>query len=136
MEIFDPALPTCVRTDWSKAGMGYYMSQKTCRCLNVAPDCCSGGWRITLAGSRFNSDAESRYAPIQGEALAIAWALEQSKLFTQGCESLIVATDHKRLVGLLTDKTLDQVPNARLFRIKQRVSMWKFHVVHCPGRTN
>ena len=28
VHIFDPNLRTCVRTDWSKEGMGYYLSQK------------------------------------------------------------------------------------------------------------
>ena len=89
-----------------------------------------------MAGSRFNSDAESRYAPIEGEALAVVWALEQSKFFTQGCDKLIVATDHKPLVGLLMDRTMDQVSNARLLRIKQKILLWKFTVIHVPGKTN
>ena len=58
VEIFDPGLHTCLRTDWSKAGMGYYLCQKVCECEDLA--CCTGGWRICLAGSRFNSGAESR----------------------------------------------------------------------------
>ena len=103
--------------------MGYYLSQKVCKCDSLGPDCCVGGWCICLAGSRFNSDAESRYAPIEGEALAVAWALEQSKFFTQGCDELVVATDHKPLVGLLMDQTLDQITNARLMRIKQKISL-------------
>ena len=39
-------------------------------------------WKITLAGSRFLRPAEKRYAyaPIEGEALAIAWSLEQSDI--------------------------------------------------------
>ena len=32
VHIFDPNLHTCVRTDWSKEGMGYYLSQKACDC--------------------------------------------------------------------------------------------------------
>ena len=79
-----------------------------------------------MAGSRFNSEVEARYTPIEGEALAVAWALEQSKFFTQGCDKLTVATDHEPLVSLHGQKSLDQVPNARLFPIKQRISMWKY----------
>ena len=127
---------TCVRTDWSKEGMGYYLSQKSCKCKSLGPDCCTEGWRICLVGSRFNSDAKSRYAPIEGEVLAVAWALEQSKFFTQGCDKLVVVTDHKPLVGLLMDRSLDQVSNARLLQIKQRISLWKFKVLHVPGKTN
>ena len=47
-----------------------------------------------------------------------------------------MATDHKPLISLLGSKLLDQVPNVRPFRIKQRISMWKFDIIHCPGKTN
>ena len=46
-----------------------------------------------------------------------------------------MATDHKPLVTLLGQKSLDQVANAQLFRIKQCI-MWKFKVIHCPGKAN
>ena len=49
---------------------------------------------------------EERYAPIEGEALGLAWALEQTKYLTLGCENLTVATDHKPLVGIFNDKEL------------------------------
>ena len=105
------------------ASMGYYLCQKVCNCTNVDLACCTGGWRICLAGSRFNSGAESRYAPIEGEAQAVAWALKQMKFFTQGCDRLTVATDHKPLISRLGAKSLDQAPNVRLFQIRQRISM-------------
>ena len=68
-------------------------------------------------GSRFLHGAEQRYAPVEGEALAVAYGLEQTKYFTQGCNDLIVVTDHKPLVNLLGDCTLDEIHNPRLFRI-------------------
>ena len=50
------------------------------------------------------TDAEQNYVAIEGEALAIAWALEQSKYFTLGCEDLLVVTEHKvpELYGINT----------------------------------
>ena len=89
-----------------------------------------------LAGSRFLSSAEQRYAPIEGEALAVAWGLEQSRSFTQGCGDLMVITDHKPLVKILGDRTLDEISNTRLFRIKQRTLPWRFTIAHMPGKTN
>ena len=70
--IFNPALITCLVTDWCNTGMGYYMVQKMCKCQPVHLICCEEEWRIVLASSRFSSPAESRYAPVEGETLAIA----------------------------------------------------------------
>ena len=136
VEIFDPRRRTCLRPDWSKLGIGYFLSQKHCACTSTLPGCCDSGWKITLAGSRFLSPTEQRYAPIEGEALAVAWGLEQSRYFTQGCDDLIVVTDHKPLVKILGDRTLDEISNSRLFRLKQRTLPWYFEVAHLPGKTN
>ena len=136
VEIFDPQRKTCLRTDWSKKGTGYYLLQKHCNCTTELPDCCPGGWRITLAGSRFLQSAEERYAPIEGEALAVAWSLEQTRFFSLGCDDLLVVTDHKPLVKLLGDRTLDEIRNTRLFRLKQRTLPWYFTIAHLPGKTN
>ena len=136
VEIFDLQKRTCLRPDWSCQGIGYFLLQKHCTCPSNVPDCCDDGWRITLAGSRFLSGAEERYAAIEGEALAIAWGLEQTRYFTQACEDLVVVTDHKPLVKIFGDRTLDEITNSRLFRIKQRTLPWKFNIAHLPGRTN
>ena len=77
-----------------------------------------------LAGSQFLNSAESRYVPVEGEALAVAWGLDQTKYFTQGCPNLLVVTDHKPLVKILGDRTLDKIVNPKLFRQKQRTGMW------------
>jgi hypothetical protein len=72
VEIFDIAKPTCLHPDWSMKGIGYFLLQQHCSCSSGLPDCCTDGWHITLAGSRFLTTAEQRYALIEGEALAIA----------------------------------------------------------------
>ena len=136
VRIFDPNLPTCLRPDWSKSGIGYWLFQQHCSCPSGLPGCCPEGWLVTLAGSRFLSSAESRYAPIEGEALAVAWGLEQTRYFTQGCDDLRVVTDHKPLVKIFGDRTLDEITNTRLFRLKQRTLPWKFSIFHLPGKTN
>ena len=53
VEIFDLTKKTCLRPDWSREGIGYFLLQKHCQCASDLPDCCSDGWRIVLAGSRF-----------------------------------------------------------------------------------
>ena len=136
VEIFDMHRRTCLRPDWSRRGIGYFLLQQHCSCPSGIPDCCPGGWRITLAGSRFLSSAEQRYAAIEGEALAVAWGLEQTRYFTQGCDNLVIVTDHKPLVKIFGDRTLDEITNSRLFRLKQRTLPWRFDIKHLPGKTN
>ena len=77
MKIFDKNKPTCLATDWSKAGIGFWLFQKHCHCPEQELFCCKSGWRTILIGSRFTHPAESRYAPIEGEALAVANALDK-----------------------------------------------------------
>ena len=36
----------------------------------------------------------------------------------------------------MNDKTLDDVTNARLFKLKERMMRWKFTVVYRPGKVN
>lgn len=136
VEIFDMEKRTCLRPDWSNKGIGYFLMQQCCDCSSGIPGCCPDGWRITLAGSRFLTSAEQRYAAIEGEALAVAWGLEQTRYFTQGCDNLIVVTDHKPLVKILGDRTLDEISNTRLFRLKQRTLPWRYDIKHLPGKTN
>ena len=136
VEISDPTKRTCIRPDWSRQGIGYFLSQKHCSCDSCLPDCCTDGRRVTLAGSRLLTSGEQRYAPIEGEALAVAWGLEQSKYFTQGCNDLLVVTDHKPLVQILGDRTLDEISNTRIFPLKQRTLPWSFDIAHLPGKTN
>ena len=54
LEIFDLHRPTCLRPDYSNRRIGYFLLQKHCQCESDVPDCCPGGWRISLAGSRFS----------------------------------------------------------------------------------
>ena len=136
VEIFDIKRRTCLRPDWSTRGIGYFLLQRHCDCPSGIPDCCPRGWRITLAGSRFLSPAEQRYAAIEGEALAVAWGLEQTRYFTQGCDDLVVVTDHKPLTKIIGDRTLDEITNPRLFRLKQRTLPWRFNIFHLPGKLN
>ena len=64
--------------------------------------------------SRFTYAAESRYAPIEGETLAVADALDKTKYFVLGCQDLTVAVDHKLLLKILGDRSLNYIQNNRL----------------------
>ena len=130
VEIFDMQQRTCLCPDWSNCGIGYFLLRQHCHCPSGIPDCCPGGWKITLAGSRFLSSVEQGYAAIEGEELAVAWGLEQTKYFTQGCDNLVIVTDHQPLVKIFGDRTLDEILNSQLFPLKQRTLPWRFDIVH------
>ena len=51
---------------------------------------------------------------MEGEALAVADALDKARYFVLGCEDLILAVDHKPLLKVLGDRSLEDIPNARL----------------------
>ena len=133
VEIFDKTKPTCLATDWSKEGIGFWLFQKHCACSSTKPFCCKTGWRITLVGSRFTSGAESRYAPVEGEALAVVDALDKARHFVLGCSDLIIAVDHKPLLKVFGNRSLDDIPNPRLRNLKEKSLRYLFRMVHIPG---
>ena len=133
VRIFDKSKPTCLATDWSKSGIGFWLFQKHCQCTSLEPFCCPTGWKTTLVGSRFTDAAESRYAPVEGEALAVADALEKARFFTLGCDDLIIAVDHKPLLKLVGDRSLEEISNARLRNLNEKTLGYIFRMVHIPG---
>ena len=125
-------------TDWSMVGIGYWMYQKTCDCpFDPVPNkCCTEGWRVTFANSRPIKPAEWNYWPTEGEALGVAWALEDSKYFSLGCNDLHVTTDHRPLVSLLGSKDLSEIDNRRLVSFKERTFPWAFQIHYVEGAQN
>ena len=91
-------------TDRSNTGVAFAQMQNTCFSKDIHPRCCTEGWQLCLTGSSFCSGAESRYSPIKGEALAVAWALKKAKHFVIGCMNLYIGVDldHKPLLGILS----------------------------------
>ena len=136
VRIFDKSKPTCLTTDWSKTDVGFWLFQKHCSCTDVKPFCCRDGWRVTLVGSRFTHPAESRYAPIEGEALAVANALDKARFFVLGCSNLIIAVDHKPLLRIFGDRSLDAISNPRIRNLKEKTLRYRFHMMHIPGVKN
>ena len=86
-----------------------------------------------MCGSRFCSLAELRYSPVEGELLAVTWALKKTRIFTLGASSLFVVTDHKPLLGLI--KGAEKAENRRLTRLceESAQSFWnaRLHLHEC-----
>ena len=57
----------------------------------------------------------------------------KTRYFVARCKDLLIATDHKPLLGILNDKELDSIDNSRLVKLKQKMLAYKFSIVHVPG---
>ena len=83
--------------------------------------------------SRVLSEMETRYAQIEKEALALTWALERFAEYVLG-KKVILETDHKPLVPLLGNKSLDLLP-PRVLRFRLCLMRFQYTINHVPGKT-
>ena len=89
-----------------------------------------------FCGSKFTSRAESCYAPIEGEAAAVILGLDKCRHFVLGLPNLLLAMDHNPLVTIFGSTHLDDIPNPRLFRLKQKSLRYRFTPCHVSGKKN
>ena len=134
VKMFDVNKVTCLATDWSKEGVGFFLLQKHCSCPERKPTCCKDGWKLVFAGSRFLKPNEQGWAPVEGEALAVVYSLEKARYYVLGCKDLIIATDHNPLLGIFGDRSLESVDNPRLRKLKEKTLAYRFTMVHIPGK--
>ena len=121
---FDPSLPTMLQTDAARLkGLGYALLQRH-----------GDHWRLVQCGSRFLSDTESRYAMVELELLAVVWALKKCRIFLQGLPHFDVLVDHRPLLPILNEFTLDTIENARLQRLKEKTSLFNFTTKWIRGK--
>lgn len=132
---FNPSLPTCLATDWAKYGMGYWLCQKHGQCEGVKPGCCPSGWQTVFVGSRFCTEAEQRYAPICGEALAASWGTEKCRYFLLGLQNFLLALDHRPLLAIFSPSMeLGDITNPRLYNQKVKLLPYNFTPIYIPGK--
>ena len=110
LTFFEPSLPVRLETDASRVGgLGFALLQ------NVNDE-----WKLVQCGSRFISDTESRYAMIELELLAVAWAVNKCSIYLQGRQFELIV-DHRPLVPILNSYSLDQIENERLLRLRLKL---------------
>ena len=90
----------------------------------------------TSAQTRYRTPNRTSNTLAEVSAIAGTTLAGAAGFFTQGCDNLVVITDHKPLVKIFGDRTLDEITNSRLFRLKQRTLPWRFDIKHLPGKTN
>ena len=126
---FDPSKEPHLHTDASTLGLGFLLLlQKSTES--------DSDWRVVQAGSRFLSDTESRYAVIELECLAVAWAIKKCHLFLAGLNHFTVITDHNPLIHILNSHRLDEIENPRLQRLRTRIMEYNFTTQWLKGTDN
>ncbi|KAK6976305.1 reverse transcriptase [Biomphalaria glabrata] len=112
-----------LRTDASGSGLGAVLMQ-------TAEGSGDTLFPVAYASRKLNQ-AESNYATIELECLALVWAIEKFQAFLYG-KHFTLQTDHKPLSYLSSSKHL----NARLMRWSLLLQPYSFQVEHVPGCQN
>lgn len=132
---FDPKLPTRLDTDGSKLkGLGYTLFQEhgkscACKCPEVV-------WKSIQCGSRFLTETEARYAPIEFEALGVAWAVKKCHYFLAGLPEFLIRNDHRTLIPILNTYSLNDIENPRVRRLVEKLRPYKYRAEHISGEKN
>ncbi|XP_043240720.1 uncharacterized protein K02A2.6-like [Amphibalanus amphitrite] len=114
---FDPTRRTVLETDAARLkGLGF--------CLRQQDD--QGHWKLIQCGSRFLSETESRYATIEVELLALTWAAKKCSTYLKGMQSFEVLTDHRPLAPILNKKSVQDIENPRLQRLRELLMPYNF----------
>lgn len=124
LSYFDPKLKTTLLTDASQLkGLGFALLQTNH----------NGTIRLIQCGSRSLTDAETRYAVCEIEALAIQWAIFSCRMYLIGAKFSVI-TDHKPLLGVFKRSNLDAIDNSRLQRVLEKLAPYTFDIVWTPGK--
>ena len=112
---------TMLSADSSSYGLGAAILQKV-----------HGEWKPVAYASRALTSTEQRYAQIEKEALAIAWACDKFNYYLAG-RSFVVETDHKPLLAVLGSKELSKLP-IRVQRFRLKMMAYTYSIVYTPGK--
>ena len=113
---YDVTKPVVVSCDASKSGLGAVLMQED---------------KPVAYASRALTDAETRYAQIEKELLAVVFAMERFNQYTYG-KLVDVESDHKPLESILK-KSLSSAP-PRLQRMLLRLQKYDISLKYKPGK--
>ena len=119
---FDLRAKHRVSADSSKSALGAVLLQ-----LNEKSE-----WQPVEFASRKMTEAETRYAMVEKEALAVTWACEKFDYYLVG-RKFEIETDHKPLIPILGEKDLSKLP-VRVQRFKLRLMRYNYDIFHTPGK--
>ena len=121
LTFYNPLAPTKISADASSYGLGAVLLQAS-----------NSTWHPVAYASRAMAATESHYAQIEKEALALTWACDKFSCYILG-KHVVLETDHKPLVPILSYKHLDNLP-PRVLRFRLRLMRFDYDVVHVPGK--
>ena len=116
----DFSLPFILRTDASQTGIGAVLLQR-----HADID-----FPIAFASKMLNH-AQTAYATVELECLAVVWGIERFAKYLYGRE-FTLQTDHQPLAYLNSAKQ----KNCRLMRWALRLQPYRFHIESIPGASN
>jgi transposase InsO family protein len=61
--------------------------------------------------------------------------MQDCKHYLLGCNDFMVITDHRPLLGTFT-KPLSEISNARLLRLREKLTDYRFSLTWCPGKSH
>ena len=128
LAFYDPKKQTRLQVDASRLkGLGFVLKQLS-----------GGEWKTVQAGSRFLSEAETRYAMVELELLAIVWSCHKTRMLIEGLSknNFTIWTDHMPLVPILSKYTLPQITNKRLQRLRMKIDHLSFNIEWVKGKEN
>ena len=123
-------------TDWSTKGIGFVLLQKYCTCEDINPTCCNEGWKLVYCNSRTLGVEEQGYVPVEGEGLAVTWALKKCRMFLQGHPEFYILVDQRPLVTIFGNKALADIDNIRLRNQKEKTLEYNFQIRYIEGVKN
>ena len=122
---FDPAADMMLLTDASRLyGIGFALIQQRGR-----------SYSLIQCGSCFLTPTQQRYATIKLECMAIQWGVKKCEFYLQGLPFFKVLTGHKPLVGIFK-KQLSMLENARLMRMREKLTGFSFEVSWVAGKSH
>ena len=121
LSYFDPTKPTKVSADASSFGLGGVLLQKH-----------DYQWKPVAFCSRTLSSTEQKWAQIEKECLAAAWACDEFQQYLLGI-SFILQSDHKPLIPLLNNKELYSSP-VRCQRLLMRLARFSLLAEYTPEK--